>query len=210
MKYLGQIWSRCSGKDCKRCLHILVCSVLSRTWLNETDTFQLPPVNHTLANKTFYSDLQALQIIFDAKIEYYLPRKNLPIWDPNLPTKNCRSPYLSPRKDHLYGKGQGYSTVLVFMIWRLGIYWINVWTLSLYVGNELDCLVWMPTYKWTNKYTESWTSIWATSWENLFMPYANNKGADQPVHPRSLISAFVVCWLDNIIPLLALAEIPRN
>ena len=21
---------------------------------------------------------------------------------------------------------------------------------------------------------------WATSWENLFMPYANNKGADQP------------------------------
>ena len=26
---------------------------------------------------------------------------------------------------------------------------------------------------------------WATSWENLFLPYANNKGADQPVHPRS-------------------------
>ena len=24
------------------------------------------------------------------------------------------------------------------------------------------------------------------------MPYANNKGADQAVHPRSLISAFVV------------------
>ena len=45
--------------------------------------------------------------------------------------------------------------------------------------------------------------IWATSWENLFMPYANNKGADQPVHPRSLISAFVVRCLDSIIPLLA-------
>ena len=30
------------------------------------------------------------------------------------------------------------------------------------------------------------------------MPYANNKGADQPAHPRSLISAFVVCCLDNI------------
>ena len=26
-----------------------------------------------------------------------------PIWDPNLPTKNCRSPYLSLRKDHMYG-----------------------------------------------------------------------------------------------------------
>ena len=45
--------------------------------------------------------------------------------------------------------------------------------------------------------------------ENLFMLYANNKGADQPAHPRSLISAFVVHCLDSIIPLLALAEISR-
>ena len=28
------------------------------------------------------------------------------------------------------------------------------------------------------------------------MPYANNKGADQPAHPRSLISAFDVHCLD--------------
>ena len=34
--------------------------------------------------------------------------------------------------------------------------------------------------------------IWATSWENLLMPYANNKGTDQPARPRSLISDFVV------------------
>ena len=27
------------------------------------------------------------------------------------------------------------------------------------------------------------TPIWAMSWENLIMPYANNKGADQPAHP---------------------------
>ena len=27
--------------------------------------------------------------------------------------------------------------------------------------------------------------------KNLFMSYVKNKGADQPVHPRSLISAFV-------------------
>ena len=39
--------------------------------------------------------------------------------------------------------------------------------------------------------------------ENLFMPYANNKGADQPAHPRSLISAFVVRCLDSIIHTLA-------
>ena len=52
-------------------------------------------------------------------------------------------------------------------------------------------------------------AIWVTSWENLFMPYANNKGADQPAHLRSLISAFVVRCLDSIIPLLAIAEISR-
>ena len=30
------------------------------------------------------------------------------------------------------------------------------------------------------------------------MPYANNKGADQPAHPRSLISTFVVRCLDSM------------
>ena len=32
------------------------------------------------------------------------------------------------------------------------------------------------------------------------MPYANNKGADQPAHLRSLISAFVVPCQDRMIP----------
>ena len=27
--------------------------------------------------------------------------------------------------------------------------------------------------------------IWASSWENLFLPYANNKGTDQPTHLHS-------------------------
>ena len=39
------------------------------------------------------------------------------------------------------------------------------------------------------------------------MPYANNKGADQPVHPRSLISTFVVCCLDSIIPPVHISKI---
>ena len=39
--------------------------------------------------------------------------------------------------------------------------------------------------------------LWASSWENLFMLYANNKGADQPAHPCSLISTFVVRCLDS-------------
>ena len=50
-------------------------------------------------------------------------------------------------------------------------------------------------------------SYWAMSWENLFMPYANNKGADQPAHPHSLISTFVVRCLDNIISQVSISEI---
>ena len=33
--------------------------------------------------------------------------------------------------------------------------------------------------------------------ENLSSVICNNKGADQPAHPRSLISNFVVCFLDE-------------
>ena len=50
---------------------------------------------------------------------------------------------------------------------------------------------------------------WAMSWENLFMPYANNKGTDQPAHLRSLISTVVVHFLDSTIPVLAKPEISR-
>ena len=42
---------------------------------------------------------------------------------------------------------------------------------------------------------------------NLFMPYANNEGTDQPAHPRNLISTFVVRCLDSIIPLVSISEI---
>ena len=38
------------------------------------------------------------------------------------------------------------------------------------------------------------------------MSYANNKGADQPEHPRSLISAFIVRCSDSIISLDSIAE----
>ena len=41
------------------------------------------------------------------------------------------------------------------------------------------------------------------------MPYANNKGADQPAHPRSLISTFVVRCLDSIMPLVSISEISK-
>ena len=41
------------------------------------------------------------------------------------------------------------------------------------------------------------------------MPYANNKGADQPVHPRSLIGTFVVHCLASIMSLVSRSEISR-
>ena len=41
------------------------------------------------------------------------------------------------------------------------------------------------------------------------MSYANNKGADQPAHPSSLISAFIVRCLDSIISLNSISEISR-
>ena len=37
--------------------------------------------------------------------------------------------------------------------------------------------------------------------------YANNKGADQPSHPRSLISAFVVRCLDSVMSLVSVTKI---
>ena len=48
---------------------------------------------------------------------------------------------------------------------------------------------------------------WASSRENLSSGFANNTGADQPGHPRSLISAFVILFLESIISGLATNEI---
>ena len=42
------------------------------------------------------------------------------------------------------------------------------------------------------------------------MPYANNKGTDQPAHPRSLISTFVVLCLNSMIRILAISKVSRH
>ena len=41
----------------------------------------------------------------------------------------------------------------------------------------------------------------------LDLPYANNKGANEPAHPLSLISAFVIHCRDSIIPLVSIFKI---
>ena len=43
--------------------------------------------------------------------------------------------------------------------------------------------------------------------KTCFLPYANNKGADQPAHSRNLISTFVVRYVDSMIPLVSISEI---
>ena len=48
--------------------------------------------------------------------------------------------------------------------------------------------------------------IWAWRWENLSSGFAN-KVADQPEHPHSLISTFVICLLESILSKLATDEI---
>ena len=52
-----------------------------------------------------------------------------------------------------------------------------------------------------------WTQVSDRCPLGYLLPYVNNKGADQPAHPRSLINAFVVHYLDSIIPILAKSEI---
>ena len=42
---------------------------------------------------------------------------------------------------------------------------------------------------------------------HVMRKHENNKGADQPAHLRSLISAFVVHCLDSIISLVSLVAI---
>ena len=73
---------------------------------------------------------------------------------------------------------------------------LKVWYLSL----SRNIIVW-------RKKNVLYVFKWATWWENLFMPYANNKGADQPAHSHSLISTFLVYCLDSIIPLVCISEI---
>ena len=54
---------------------------------------------------------------------------------------------------------------------------------------------------------KSINTIFASTRENLSSVFANNKGADQTVHPRSLISAYVIRLLKSTIAKLAANEL---
>ena len=57
--------------------------------------------------------------------------------------------------------------------------------------------------------TETWDTNEPGHEKMCLMSYANNKGTDQPAHPRSLISAFIVRCLDSIISLDSIGDISR-
>ena len=48
---------------------------------------------------------------------------------------------------------------------------------------------------------------WSRCEKTCLWWFANNKGADQPAHPHSLISAFVICLFESIISRLAMNDI---
>ena len=49
---------------------------------------------------------------------------------------------------------------------------------------------------------------WLSTRENLTLVYANNKGANQPSYPRSLISALVIRYLESTKVQLAPCNVP--
>ena len=61
---------------------------------------------------------------------------------------------------------------------------------------------------WYNKFLYKYLSIYLSN-EPCLEKYANNKGADQPAHLRSLISTFVVHCLDSKIPIPAISKVSR-
>ena len=54
---------------------------------------------------------------------------------------------------------------------------------------------------------QSWSSHGPRREKTCLRGFANNTGADQPAHPRSLISAFIIRFLESIICKLATDEI---
>ena len=83
--------------------------------------------------------------------------------------------------------------------------------LDSYLVSEAEQTNLSPTWSHTpeDKFSRDVDRIEPGHEKMCLMPYANNKGSDQPVHLCSLISAFVVRCLDSKISLDSIAEISR-
>ena len=74
----------------------------------------------------------------------------------------------------------------------------------LFLKPQLYCTSFWDFYTQSRLYPgkyekHGWLLYWPGHAKTCLKPYANNKGADQPAHPRSLISTFVVRCLDSMI-----------
>ena len=88
----------------------------------------------------------------------------------------------------------------VYTNYTLNFYFRNARLRSLVLENEFEILV--PLF----------SAVYATSngpprEKTCLLRFVNNKGADQPVHLRSLISAFAIYLLESIISRLATSKI---
>ena len=97
----------------------------------------------------------------------------------------------------------GMSIYSLKMLWRDCTSYNSVWIIILHDNQNSHLVVlYVP---WLN---DTYNNLTATKKTSLVI--CNNKGPDQPAHPCSLISNFVVCCLRRIIPRLASCEIISN
>ena len=76
-------------------------------------------------------------------------------------------------------------------------------------GSDAHLKAQISTHSYIGAAQISYQSYGPSHAKTCLMPYANNKGADQPAHPRSLISTFVVRGLDSMICILAISKVSR-
>ena len=83
-------------------------------------------------------------------------------------------------------------------LWSLATHWAHIedsdqtgriFMLIWVFGGRTDTVGFVMSWLIFSRLHALFSNIWATSWKNLFLPYENNKGADQPAHPPLLFTA---------------------
>ena len=81
----------------------------------------------------------------------------------------------------------------------------NMLFFNLFIQSSIDMVESFLKYSWIQSFF-SWPLIVFIKWACL-QGFANNTGADQPAHQRSMISTYVVRFLESFICKLATGEI---
>ena len=93
----------------------------------------------------------------------------------------------------------------------IGVGWVGVLSLLFAQWHccviHLHCSCTTPSSTICNGFGQERNKCEPDHEKTVLMSYANNKGADQPAHPRSLISTFVVCCLDGVMSLVSVTKI---